>query len=1163
MKRILQTAMLVAFFVGARFDASAVPETNLPNERLLTVIQAINQKYGVYFTYDRDIIEKINVSKKFNLSAYNNVDEALANALANTKLKHKVVAKRYVIIYQDDKAGMKSLQQMVTMLQDIIDQKVVDKVDYSAAVASTNTIAGTAKLVEKNVDISISGKVIDEQGEGLPGVNITIKGTQQGTISDESGNFTLDVPNGEAVLVFSFVGYETQVVLIGTQKQLTVTLGEDKRSLEEVVVIGYGTSKKKDLTGAISTIKAENLAAQAPRNVQDILRANAPGLNIGLATDAKAESSLSVRGKGTLTASNSPLIVLNNVIYEGALSDINPNDIATIDVLKDASAAAVYGARSANGVIVITTKKGKKGKPVINMTANTGISMSANEPRILDEKSFLKFRQDYNEGRNSDAYLAQYPQMFVNPFELNGVNQLDWYNYDQKTPVSSVTNDQLTTQWLSRLNFSTPEMENYFAGKITRWNDLVFQKAFEQDYNVSVSNATDFVSQYFSLGYTDRQGIITGDRYKNLRVRFNVESQITPFLTVGANTQFASRNEGFLKADWSQMTMISPYGSNNIDDPNSTYRRRPTGLDPINPFYDNLYTDRVDRRQNVMGTLFAKIKLPFDIEYNMNFSPYYNWYEYYNHHSSQGDNWSAIGGRSTRTHSKRINWQFDNIFTWNKEFNGTHRISATMLINAEKARFWQTTANASNYSPNDALGYHAIQAGAVSTVSSDDTYQTGDALMGRIFYSLHDKYMITASVRRDGYSAFGKKNPRAVFPSIALGWTFTDEEFLQPVSWLNYGKLRLSWGENGNREIGQYAALSRMSSSLLPYIDGSGNVYSTSQIYVTSMANHNLKWERSASYNLGIDFRMLNNRLSGSLEGYRTRTNDLLVSRALPDITGYTSVMSNLGQIQNTGVELSLNGDIMKRADFVWSATANFSFNRRKINSLYGDMTNITDANGTIIGTKEADDETNGWFIGQDPDRIWSYRKLGVWQLDEREEALKYGLQPGDFKYEDVNGDGIMNNQDKVFQGYRTPRFRWSLRNEANYKNFRLSVMVYSNLGQYASFQRAANNHAFPDRTSDYAFPRWTATNAINDYARIGSKNIGTNWISTSFVRLDNITLSYAVPNTVLNKLSIQQLQLSLGVKNAGVYAPHWNFWDPESGTVTPRTYNFGLNLTL
>lgn len=1009
----------------------------------------------------------------------------------------------------------------------------------------------------------IRGIVRDERGEGLPGVSVLIKGTQQGTITNGEGHFSLALSGDNAVLVISFVGYKTQEIEVGNQTSIDISLASDEKLLEEIVVVGYGTQKRKDLTGAISSIKAEDYQGQAPRNVQDLLRSNAPGLNIGIATDAKAEASLTIRGKGTLTASDSPLIVLDNVIYQGALADINPADILTVDILKDASAAAVYGARSANGVIVISTKRGRKGKPIINFSTNTGFAQVANQPKILDADSFLKFRQDYNEGRNSDEYLARYPQMFRNPFELEGVDPLTWYNYDQSTPLTSVTDQQLITQWLSRLNLTTPEIENYFAGKITRWDKLVFQKALQQDYTVSVSNASENTSLYFSLGYTDRQGVIVGDRYKNFRVRLNYETKITDYLSVGVNSQFANRNEGYLKALWNQMTMISPYGSNNIDDPNSIYQRRPTGLDPINPFYDNLYTERIDQRQNVIATLYSKIKLPFNIEYTMNYTPYYNWYEYYNHYSSKGANWSAIGGSSSRSLSRRFNWQIDNIINWSQDFGKNHHAEITLLANAEKAELWSTTANASNYSPNDVLGFHRLQAGAVQTVSSDDTYLTGDALMGRLFYSFKNRYHFTGSIRRDGYSAFGKKNPRAVFPSMALGWVITEEDFIKNAEWLNYTKLRLSWGENGNREIGQYAALSQMSSNLVPYIDGSGNPYSTSQIFVTTMANHNLKWERTFSFNLGLDFQLFQDRIGGSIETYISRTNDLLVSRALPNITGYSSVMSNLGQIRNKGLELNLKYRAISNNILQWNLIGNFSLNRRKIQSLYGDMINVFDDAGNIIGQKEANDETNQWFIGQDPDRIWSYKRLGVWQKEEREQAAQYGLQPGDFKYLDVNDDGIMNNQDKVFQGYKTPRARVSLRSETEYKNFRLALMFYSNLGYYGEFQRAANNYSFPDRTSDYEFPRWTATNPINDYARIGSKNIGSNWVNRSFIRLESVVLNYKLPQELLSRLKFQGLSFSASIQNLGYWAPSWVFWDPESQTVTPRTFNFGVNLTL
>ena len=868
---------------------------------------------------------------------------------------------------------------------------------------------------------TLKGHVTDEKGEGLAGVNI-VTNTRKGTISDMDGNFSLEVTPEVNALTLSLMGYQTETVAVsGSASFLDIWLKEDQKQLDELVVIGYGTARKSDLTGAVSSVKAADLEGQAPRNVQDLLRSNAPGLNIGMANGAKGVASMSIRGQGTLTASNAPLIVLNNVIYEGALEDINAADVASIDVLKDASAAAVFGSRAANGVIVITTKKkGIKGKPLINLVSNFGIARAANIPKILDEHSFLKFRQDYNEGRNSADYLAKYSQIFRNPFELEGVQSLSWYNYDQKTPVTSVTDQQLLTQWLSRLNFTTPEMENYFAGNITRWDDLVFQSALLNDHNLSVSNATDNTSLYFSLGYTDREGVVVGDRYKTFRLRLNYESRITNFLTIGANTQFAKRNEGYLAADWSAMTTISPYGSNNIDDLTSIYRRRPTGLDPINPFYDNLYTERVDRKHNFNGTLYGKVQLPLGIEYTVNFSPYLHFSEYYNHFSSEGDNWASIGGIATRNSSYRSNWQIDNILKWSGTLGKDQRLDVTLLANAEKGQFWSTGATSSTFSPNDNLGYHSLQSGAVPKVSSDDNSKTGDALMARVFYSLKNKYMVTASLRRDGYSAFGKRNPRATFPAVALAWTFSDEDFMGENSWLNTGKLRLSWGENGNREIGQYAALATMSSSLVPYIDASGKVYSTSQIYLTTMANHNLRWERSASLNLGLDFGILDHKLSGSVDVYNTTTHDLLVSRRLPNITGYSSVMSNLGQVKNKGVEATLRYKVLENREWKWDLIGNFTLNRRKIASLYGDFEDILDKDGNVIGQKEADDETNGWFIGQDPDRIWSYQRAGVWQLGEEEEAAKYGLQPGDFKYLDINNDGIMNNDDKVFQASLT-----------------------------------------------------------------------------------------------------------------------------------------------
>ena len=498
----------------------------------------------------------------------------------------------------------------------------------------------------------------------------------------------------------------------------------------------------------------------------------------------------------------------------------------------------------------------------------------------------------------------------------------------------------------------------------------------------------------------------------------------------------------------------------------------------------------------------------------MNFTPRYHWYEYMNHESSQHPEWAGEGGKSERKNEKTFNWLLDHIVRWKQEFGKDHRVEATFLFNAEKGQWWQTVAKNQQFTPSDVLGYHNIGAGAIPSVSSNDTYKTGDALMGRVFYSFRDKYLITASVRRDGYSAFGQMNPRATFPALALGWVFTSEKFMKASdNWLNYGKLRFSWGQNGNRDIGQYEALASLNSGLHPYIDQNGNVYVTSQIYINRMPNSALKWERTASYNIGIDFSVCGNRLSGSMETYMAETNDLLVSRSLPSILGYDNVKANLGTLTNRGFELTLNANLIENKNFSWNSSGTFSFNRRKIKHLYGDKED--------------------------------------------------GNKPGDFKYIDQNNDGVMDNDDKIFQGYTTPRYRWSWRNEFTfYKNFNLSFMMYSHIGQYGTFNRAANTGGMFDRYTVVDIPRWTKDNPTDDYGRLGSKNIGSNYVKKTFVRMENITLSYNVPQNFLKKFSVQNMRFSVAVRNPFVITG-WTFGDPEGGDTTLRTVNFGVNFTL
>ena len=1008
---------------------------------------------------------------------------------------------------------------------------------------------------QKNI---VSGTVTDNRGEAIIGANIVVKGsTSVGTITDVDGNFSMQVPD-KAVLVISYIGYLSQEIEVKDRRPIRVVLIEDTQALEEVVVIGYGTAKRRDLTGAIASVKAEKMEVEAPRDITDLMRGTAAGLNVGMSTSAKGDLTPQVRGVNTLTAGSSPTIVVDGVIYYGSLSDINTNDVASIDVLKDASSAAVYGSQAANGVIVITTKKGKgkkDGSATVTFNANVGFVQSANQMPILDGEGYLKYRQDYQMGNSSSDYLTKYPEIYTSPFKLDGtgVNPLDWYNYNQKMPVSSVSDEELTRAWLSRLQLYTPEIDNYIAGIETNWADLVLHKGLQQDYTVSVSNRTDKVNYHWSLGYVDRNGIIVGDDYKNLRTRLNLDSKITNFLTIGMNANFAIRDESSQSVDWKAMAKNSPYASNNLDDIESLYRYYVAGDNmTTNPLYPREYRDQTKKYYSLNANLYAKVQLPFGIEYQLNYTPYLQWYHRFYHQYADSEV-ETKGGTSERQHDIKSHWTVDNILRWKKEFNKEHNLELTLLANAEKKETWSTIASTYDFNPSDVLGYHNLSSGLNPTNQSSDTYWTGDALMARVFYSFQNKYMLTASVRRDGYSAFGINNKRATFPSVALGYVFTSEKFMEGANrWLNYGKLRFSWGQNGNRDIGQYAALSNMKTNPLTYIGTDGTVYTSTYIYVNTMANNNLRWERTESYNLGLDFSLFNDIIGGSLEVYSGTTKDLLVERSLPSITGFANVTANLGKLRNKGLELTLNANIFRQDNFEWSASSTFSMNRRKIVTLYGDMEDILDGNGNVVGKKESDDPNNEWFIGQDPDRIWAYERLGVWQLGEEKEAAIYGCKPGDFKYKDQNGDGVMNTEDKVFQGYKTPRYRWSMRNDFTiHKDLTVSFTMYSYFGHYGSFNES------------YDMPRWTKDNPTNDYARISSYNAGTNWVKKSFLRLDNVSVSYNVPKHFLQKFSVQSMRLTLTARNVAVWSPHWTFWDPENGSLSPRSFNLGINFTL
>jgi len=537
-------------------------------------------------------------------------------------------------------------------------------------------------------------------------------------------------------------------------------------------------------------------------------------------------------------------------------------------------------------------------------------------------------------------------------------------------------------------------------------------------------------------------------------------------------------------------------------------------------------------------------------------------------------------------------WQLDNILRWNKKI-GKHSIEATFLVNAEKFQSFNTNIQAENFAPNDNLSFNSIQSGTLpAIVSSDDQYETGDALMGRLNYNYNQRYFLTLTARRDGYSAFGQQNPRATFPSAAVSWVVSEEKFMKNAEkWLDYAKLRVSYGENGNRQIGRYAALSNLNSGTYNFITSGGVVYNTSYVAASNLSNPNLKWERNSSTNFGLDFSILKGKISGSIDYYNRTTKDLLVNRSLPTVTGFNSILVNLGEVQNKGFEFSVNTVNMQKTNFSWNSTFAIWTNKNKIVHLYGATPDYDPTTGKQTGSSEKDDINNGWYIGHSITAIYDYPIQGVWQTADVALAKSYGFQPGDMRLVDGNGDGKYTIADKRFLGDAVPDFSWNLRNEFKlYKNFDFSFTLYAKMGQLTKFNeqtngaRGGSDILFYNRVNFYEVPYWSPSNPSNEWGKLyGTRGGGVNWSvykKSSFIRLSNISIAYTLPSEITKKWKIDAFKLYFNIANAAVFS-NWGYFDPEyhggpsvlgsptNGNApnnispTPLTYTFGINLTL
>ena len=1002
--------------------------------------------------------------------------------------------------------------------------------------------------------ISVSGTVSDQDGMALIGVNVLVAGTDNGTSTDLDGYYMLEDVADDAVLIFSYVGYETVEVAVEGRTSIDVTMISDAQVLDELVVVGYGSVKKSDLTGSVERIDAEKFKNQAMTQITDMLTGTVAGFNANQSTSAAGGSSLEIRGRTSLTASTDPLIVLDGVIFNGSLRDINPNDIESIDILKDASSAAIFGSKAASGVILITTTKGNTGKPVINLTSRIGVSqLNSDQYGVRGPEEYIDFRKEYYR-----SLVQPFPDTYWDdPNNLSEGLTLEQWRAMNPNPLPDDTRE-----YLSRLNFFPTEIEAYLSGETIDWIDETFRNAVRQDYDLSVSGGTDNSRYYWSMGYVDNEGIILGDEFSAVRSRLNVDFDITPWLNVGTNTQFTIRDESTVTANLGGMQTTSPFAKMRNED--GTIKWYPGDyVGGVNPLINTLGQDRERKINSLFSSLFAKVKLPFGIEYKLSFQPRFQTIRDYNYWSPEtivgGQNVS--GGRAQRLDYHQYEWMVDNLLTWSKEF-GIHNFNVTLLQNVEQNRTWQSYQVNNTFLPSPTLGYSGTQFGINPALESYDQKVTGDALMARLNYSLMDRYLFTASIRRDGYSAFGQEHPRATFPALAFAWKLSDEEFFD-VGAINQLKVRTSWGVNGNRDIGPYAALAQLGS--VQYYDGS-----QVQIGVgtSSLENRQLVWEETSSLNFGVDLSLMESRFQLTLDYYDMVTNNLLVNRILPRLTGFSSITTNIGELANKGFEMTLRSANITTNQFDWSSTLNFALNRNKINRLFGVEGDFVFEGEDYFG--EIPDFSNEWFPGHAIDAIWNYDIVGIWQEEERDEAAQYNLEPGDFKAVDLDGNGTYEAvRDKTFLGFREPRYRLGLRNDFTiFRNLTASLFIRADLGHMRNFGPAIHRHSTYDRRNTPPVPYWTKENRSNDWPRLSQNDApyggGIDLFKpSSFVRIQDFTLNYSFPLETLNQINFKSLQLFGSVRNLYTISD-WPGWDPESGfSPMPRTYTVGLNLSL
>lgn len=970
--------------------------------------------------------------------------------------------------------------------------------------------------------LNVSGTVTDGMGHPLPGVSVILKGSLTGTVTDEAGNYHIQQVAGSDVLVFSLLGYLGKEIPVSGRSEINVSLDPDIASLEEVIVVGYGSQKKQDITGAISSISGKALKEVPVTNVQQMLQGRASGVYVVQSNNKPgAGAAVQIRGRRSFSAGNDPLYVIDGIPITGGFNDINPNDIASIEILKDASATAIYGSRGANGVVLVTTKRGAPGQTIVSYNNYLGVSSIFRHANMMTGEEFAAYRREA--ARNSGHY------------------------------------DDSKVEESEEFLFEDVERNSLAEGYYTNWPELLIRNGFTQNHDLSVAGGSEKTLLNLSLGYLRDKGIIPGQDYTRYTARVNIDQTIGRRFKAGVSMLGSySLQNGANTNPYSLALLLNPLGKPYDENGNLIFK--PTS----EPSWSNVLAETVpgavineNRRYRLFTSLYGEAEITNGLTFKLNFGPDLIQGRRGDFHGSQ--TLARLGGDPTAavTEDFVFNYTLENILTFNKELDA-HSLGLTGLYSIQ-TRSQQTSAASVQGLPVESLEFYNLgSAEIINSVSSSYSKWAILSYMARINYAYNQRFLLTLTGRFDGSSRFAPGNQWGFFPSVAVGWNLINEDFIKGSNTISNLKLRLSYGETGNTGIAPYQTQGLLSRTSYDFAGAPAYGYRPG-----SIRNDELRWETTASANLGIDFSLWNNRLNGSVELYRSKTTDLLLPRVLPITSGFGSVLENVGSTRNTGLEFTFSTQNIvakNEGGFEWSTDINLSTNKEEILEL---------SQGKV------DDIGNARFIGQPITVYYDYEKIGIWQLGQEAEANQFSSEVGQIKINDRNKNGVIDPEDRTILGTNVPKLSGGITNRVSWKGFDLSVFVFARFGNMiqSSFHQGAI-FQLAGRYNNYRVDYWTESNPTNNYPRPNLAQERPLFSSTltyfdgSFIKVRNINLGYNFPGELASKVKARSLRLYASVQNPFIFAPYiqrHNGIDPESPvTDTPlsRLFMMGVNVS-